>query len=188
MPGVIIAYAPAAAAVPTMSQSATFLLAGLTAVVGAVALRRRGAGAASRVLALVLAAGTAAALGTGGHALMPSARATPLRDGFTNPAGATLTYDDTLNAADTWNGLGSLPSSGGTTCGSSTGTLSNSSGVPLQINSVSVALSSLPNWSVDTADSDYTLAITGVSAPQCVAGSTLSPGQSCQVILATGMC
>lgn len=185
MPGVIISYGPAASAVPALSAAATAGLAAVAAAVGVAMLRKRAPAGPLRLLALAAVAGSLAATGFGGNALISSVQATQTQDAFSNPAGGTLTYDSVTNPSDTWSNLGYMPLSY-TTCGQTSGNLTNSSGAPLQINQVNTTLSDPPGTTIDTNDSDYSLNFAGNNAPRCTPGSTtLQPNQSCQVILVT---
>jgi len=187
MSGITIVYSAIAAngavnSVPTLGTAATLGLSILAAAAGAWGLKGRSTG--RRMLAVGLCSSVLVALFCSG--LAASAWA-DVRDSFSSATGGVLNYDDTVNTADTWSGLGSTPSSFAL-CGKTSGALTNVTGVNLTINSVDLNLPS-GGYSVHTNDADYTADYTGSAAPRCTAGSTtLQPGQSCQVILVTNVC
>lgn len=187
MPGITIVYSAVAGSgvansVPALGTVATAGLSMLAAAAGAWGLRGRGTG--QRMLAVGVCSGALVALLCSG--LGASAWAV-VRDSFNSATGGVLTYDDSVNTADTWAGLGSTPSSFAL-CGRTSGALTNTTGLNVTVNSVNMTLPA-GGFSIHTNDADYTAAYTGSAAPRCTAGNTtLQPGQSCQVILVTNAC
>lgn len=183
MPGVIITYAPLAAAVPTLGAAATTGLVAAVAAAGAFALHRRRAAGLLRAVAL-LGCATAVTLSVSGHGPLQWARAQlGTQDVFTSPSGGTLTYDSSVNPADTW---GQIPFFGVPPFGGAltSGPISNHSGVALRVTGVTTtSATSTLGLILDTTASDYSSGLTGSTAPSCAANPTLQPGQSCQVIL-----
>ncbi len=189
MPGITIVYSAVAGSgvtnsVPALGTMATAGLSMLAAAAGAWGLRGRGTG--QRMLAVGVCSGALVALLCSG--LGASAWAA-VRDSFNSASGGVLTYDDTVNVADTWAGLNNPPSHSFNLCQSkTTGALTNTTGVNLNIDTVSMTQVQ-PNISIYDTDADFTVAYTGSSAPRCTPGTTtLQPGQSCQVILVSSTC
>lgn len=188
MPGITIVYSAIATnavtnTVPTLGTAATIGLSALAAAVGAWGVKGRSS--QQRMLAVGLCSGTLVALLVSG--LGASAWAV-VRDSFNNASGGTLTYDNSQNTADTWTSLDNLGSQPFLCQFKTTGALTNVTSANVSITSVSLA-SPQPNLSIYETDTDYTNSYTGSSAPRCTPGvTTLQPGQTCQVIIASSMC